>query len=140
MTCLQFLRKNHYNIPDIKFVHAIFKMMHVLKLNHSLQNKCKIIYCFQDQNITLDWKLLQHRSFSNFFFKLKKLFFFTISGLNMGITLFIVDYVYYKFPRVKRKYDSVYKLWWTLPTRVQWEMTHIESHIDNVSQLVIQHL
>ena len=66
MICLQFLRKNHNNIPDIKFVRAIFKMMHVLKLNHSLQNKCKIIYCFHHQNIKLDWKLLQHRSFSNF--------------------------------------------------------------------------
>ncbi|XP_078340846.1 GRAM domain-containing protein 4-like [Crassostrea virginica] len=52
-------------------------------------------------------------------------------GLNMGIKLFIVDYVYYKFPRVKRKYDSVYKLWQTLPNRAQWEKTQIESHIDN---------
>ena len=51
----------------------------------------------------------------------------------MGIKLFIVDYVYYKFPRVKRKYDSVYKLWQTLPNRAQWEKTQIESHIDNVS-------
>lgn len=55
------------------------------------------------------------------------------SGLNMGIKLFIIDYVYYKFPKVKRKYDSVYKLWKSLPTRQEWEWTHVQSHIDDVS-------
>lgn len=41
----------------------------------------------------------------------------------------MIDYVYYKFPKVKRKYDSVYKLWKSLPTRQEWEWTHVQSHI-----------
>lgn len=54
----------------------------------------------------------------------------------MGIKLFVIDYVYYKFPKVKRKYDSVYKLWKSLPTRQEWEWTHVQSHIDDVSYLI----
>lgn len=60
----------------------------------------------------------------------------TNSGFNMGIKLFVIDYVYYKFPKVKRKYDSVYKLWKSLPTRQEWEWTHVQSHIDDVSHLI----
>lgn len=60
----------------------------------------------------------------------------TNSGFNMGIKLFVIDYVYYKFPKVKRKYDSVYKLWKSLPTRQEWEWTHVQSHIDDVSYLI----
>lgn len=55
----------------------------------------------------------------------------SIMGFNMGIKLFVIDYVYYKFPKVKRKYDSVYKLWKSLPTRQEWEWTHVQSHIDD---------
>lgn len=65
--------------------------------------------------------------------------FYSIStnlGFNMGIKLFVIDYVYYKFPKVKRKYDSVYKLWKSLPTRQEWEWTHVQSHIDDVSYLI----
>lgn len=58
------------------------------------------------------------------------------SGFNMGIKLFIIDYVYHKFPKVKRKYDSGYKLWKSLPTRREWEWTHVQSHIDGVSYLI----
>ncbi|XP_062616888.1 GRAM domain-containing protein 4-like [Saccostrea cucullata] len=53
-----------------------------------------------------------------------------IMGLNMGIKLFLVDYIYYKFPRVKRRYDSVYRLWKALPTKEEWQKTHIQSQID----------
>ena len=82
-----FWEKNHNNILDIKFVHAIFKMMHVLKLNHSLQNKCKIIYCFHHQNIKLDWKLLQHRSFSNFLLSWRNCFLYHF-GFKYGDNTF----------------------------------------------------
>lgn len=54
-----------------------------------------------------------------------------IMGMNIGIKLFIIDYIYYKFPKVKRKYDSVSKLWKSLPTRQEWEWTHVQSHIDD---------
>ncbi|XP_061187793.1 GRAM domain-containing protein 4-like isoform X2 [Saccostrea echinata] len=53
-----------------------------------------------------------------------------VMGLNIGIKLFLIDFIYYKFPRVQKKYDSVYKLWKALPTKEEWQKTHIKSQID----------
>ncbi|XP_056000745.1 GRAM domain-containing protein 4-like isoform X2 [Ostrea edulis] len=53
-----------------------------------------------------------------------------VIGINMGIKLFLINHVYYKFPRIKQKYDSMSRLWTMLPTRQSWEKSHIQSHID----------
>ncbi|CAG5117478.1 unnamed protein product [Candidula unifasciata] len=55
---------------------------------------------------------------------------FFYAGLYMGIKLFIVDYVYNRFPRVRRKYDSTYRLWMELPTDVEYEKINAKSEID----------
>ncbi|XP_013404413.1 GRAM domain-containing protein 4-like [Lingula anatina] len=42
--------------------------------------------------------------------------FFFIAGLQVGFKLFIQDPIFNRFPRVKEKYDTVYKMWKILPT------------------------
>ena len=46
--------------------------------------------------------------------------------------MFLMDYVYNRFPRVKRKYDNTYRLWQELPTDVQYEKRCVKSEIDKV--------
>ncbi|XP_070573172.1 GRAM domain-containing protein 4-like isoform X1 [Ptychodera flava] len=41
---------------------------------------------------------------------------FKITGLFLGVKLFVINSVYRKFPRVKRRYDSMVKIWKELPT------------------------
>lgn len=51
-------------------------------------------------------------------------------GILLGCKLFLIDYVYNRFPRVKRKYDSTYRLWQELPTDIQYEKRCVKSEID----------
>lgn len=41
---------------------------------------------------------------------------FMLIGLSFGIKLFIVNPIYHRFPKVKRRYDGTAKLWEELPT------------------------
>ena len=41
---------------------------------------------------------------------------FTIIGLYFAVKLFILDYLFFRYPRLRQKYDSTSKLWDTLPT------------------------
>lgn len=41
---------------------------------------------------------------------------FMLLGLFLGIKFFIVNPIYHRFPKVKRRYDSTAKLWRELPT------------------------
>ncbi|XP_074645766.1 GRAM domain-containing protein 4-like isoform X2 [Tubulanus polymorphus] len=49
-----------------------------------------------------------------------------IMGVYAGIKLFVIDYIYQRFPRIRQKHDTVYKMWQDLPTDHQLEkqMTH----------------
>jgi hypothetical protein len=38
------------------------------------------------------------------------------AGLYMGLKWFVIEYVYHRFPRIKAKHDTVYRIWQTLPT------------------------
>ncbi|KAK0050280.1 GRAM domain-containing protein 4 isoform X2, partial [Biomphalaria pfeifferi] len=55
---------------------------------------------------------------------------FFYAGLGLGIKFFIIDYIYNRFPRVRRKYDSTYQLWAELPTDLEFEKKFIKSEID----------
>lgn len=46
---------------------------------------------------------------------------FRFAGLYLGVKFFILDAIYNKFPRVRRKYDSTYNMWMNLPTDSQLE-------------------
>ncbi|KAL7635720.1 UNVERIFIED_CONTAM: hypothetical protein RMT77_013537 [Armadillidium vulgare] len=45
----------------------------------------------------------------------------TISAIYMGIKFFIIDFIFYKFPKIRRKYDSTTELWNSLPTDADLE-------------------
>ncbi|XP_022256078.1 GRAM domain-containing protein 4-like [Limulus polyphemus] len=55
---------------------------------------------------------------------------FTAAGLYLGVKMFLVDYVFYRFPRVQQKYDSTWKLWNSLPTDAELEKKHSRAKID----------
>ncbi|XP_035677494.1 GRAM domain-containing protein 4-like isoform X1 [Branchiostoma floridae] len=40
-------------------------------------------------------------------------------GVGLGIKLFLIDYVFKRFPRVRSKYDNTHRIWQTLPTDLQ---------------------
>ncbi|XP_041349923.1 GRAM domain-containing protein 4-like isoform X2 [Gigantopelta aegis] len=55
---------------------------------------------------------------------------FYIAGLYFGIKLFIIDYLFLRFPRLKQKYDSTHKIWLSLPTDAEFEKQQLKSEID----------
>jgi hypothetical protein len=55
------------------------------------------------------------------------------SALYMGIKLFIIDYVYNRFPRVRAKHDTTYQVWKQLPTEAELERRNTRAEIDRVS-------
>ncbi|XP_052680233.1 GRAM domain-containing protein 4-like [Crassostrea angulata] len=58
-------------------------------------------------------------------------FFFIVFEFYLGLQLFIMNYVDHNYPRVKRKYNILFKLWKSLPTREEWTNANLEG--DNVS-------
>ncbi|GFO42889.1 gram domain-containing protein 4-like [Plakobranchus ocellatus] len=48
----------------------------------------------------------------------------------LGVKLFLIDYIYNRFPRVRRRHDSTYRLWQELPTDIQYEKRYVKSEID----------
>ena len=54
------------------------------------------------------------------------------SGLGMGVKIFIINYIYNKYPRMKKKYDNTHRLWLTLPTDVQYDKKFVRDEVDKV--------
>ncbi|XP_066938517.1 uncharacterized protein [Macrobrachium rosenbergii] len=46
---------------------------------------------------------------------------FTVTGVYLGLKFFVMDYVFYRYPRIRQKYDSTSRLWDTLPTDADLE-------------------
>ncbi|GAB1609656.1 Hypothetical predicted protein [Argonauta hians] len=63
---------------------------------------------------------------------------FYVSGILLGIKLFIIDYMFEHFPRLKEKYDSSHRLWENLPTEAEYRKkttrVQIDKHILPLSQ------
>ncbi|VDI58017.1 Hypothetical predicted protein [Mytilus galloprovincialis] len=53
-----------------------------------------------------------------------------IMGTFLGIKMFIINYFYNRYPRLKRRYDSTYKTWQQLPTTVECEQKMVKSEIN----------
>lgn len=41
---------------------------------------------------------------------------FTLTGVYLGLKFFLLEYVFFRYPRIRLKYDSTSRLWDTLPT------------------------
>ena len=50
----------------------------------------------------------------------------------MGVKIFIINYIYNKYPRLKKKYDNTHRLWLTLPTDVQYDKKFVRDEVDKV--------
>ncbi|XP_025106829.1 GRAM domain-containing protein 4-like isoform X2 [Pomacea canaliculata] len=55
---------------------------------------------------------------------------FFVAGLYLGFKMFILDYLFLRFPRFKLKYDSSYRIWKELPTDAEYEKKSMKSEID----------
>ncbi|ESO91395.1 hypothetical protein LOTGIDRAFT_153833 [Lottia gigantea] len=55
---------------------------------------------------------------------------FELIGSMIGFKLFIIDNLYRKYPRLKKKYDTSHRIWMSLPTDSQYEKRHMTSQID----------
>ncbi|CAC5425602.1 GRAMD4 [Mytilus coruscus] len=53
-----------------------------------------------------------------------------IMGIFLGIKIFIINYFYNRYPRLKRRYDSSYKTWQQLPTKEECEQKMVKSEIN----------
>ena len=58
-----------------------------------------------------------------------------IVALYLGIKMFIIEYLYNRFPRFKQHHDSVYKIWQQLPTDAILEDQYKRSLVDRVCSL-----
>ncbi|XP_060596267.1 GRAM domain-containing protein 4-like [Ruditapes philippinarum] len=56
--------------------------------------------------------------------------FWKFIGLGFGVKIFIVNYIYNRYPRIKKRYDSNYKLWITVPTDAQYEKNFVKAEMD----------
>ena len=61
-------------------------------------------------------------------------FFLCATGLYLGIKLFLLDYLFMRFPRFKMKYDSSYRMWQQLPTDAEYEKRSMKFEIDRVRE------
>eukprot|EP00106_Octopus_bimaculoides_P015802 XP_014783244.1 PREDICTED: GRAM domain-containing protein 4-like isoform X5 [Octopus bimaculoides] len=63
---------------------------------------------------------------------------FYVAGILLGIKVFIIDYMFEHFPRLKEKYDSSHRLWENLPTDAEYRKkttrVQIDKHILPLSQ------
>jgi len=56
----------------------------------------------------------------------------TVAALYLGIKMFIIEYLYNRFPRFKQHRDSVYRTWCQLPTDAALEDQYKRSLVDQV--------
>ncbi|XP_064400185.1 GRAM domain-containing protein 4-like isoform X2 [Halichondria panicea] len=63
----------------------------------------------------------------------------TLVGLFVGFKLFIIDNIYRKYPKVQEKYDTVHRLWKTLPTDAELykrqSLTEEEFHSQSIESV-----
>ncbi|GFR10241.1 GRAM domain-containing protein 4 [Trichonephila clavata] len=57
---------------------------------------------------------------------------FTVFGFYVGVKLFIIDYIFFRFPRVQQKHDTTARLWKALPTDAQLERRHNRAELDKL--------
>ncbi|XP_064633262.1 GRAM domain-containing protein 4-like isoform X2 [Lineus longissimus] len=55
---------------------------------------------------------------------------FTVTALYMGVKLFLIDYIFNRFPRVRAKHDTAYQVWQQLPTDAELERRTTRAEID----------
>eukprot|EP00106_Octopus_bimaculoides_P015801 XP_014783243.1 PREDICTED: GRAM domain-containing protein 4-like isoform X4 [Octopus bimaculoides] len=55
---------------------------------------------------------------------------FYVAGILLGIKVFIIDYMFEHFPRLKEKYDSSHRLWENLPTDAEYRKKTTRVQID----------
>ena len=55
-----------------------------------------------------------------------------VVALYLGIKMFVIEYVYNRFPRFKQHHDSVYRIWCQLPTDAILEDQYKRSLVDRV--------
>lgn len=46
---------------------------------------------------------------------------FTITGIYLGLKFFVLDFIFFRYPRIRLKYDTTSRLWDTLPTDADLE-------------------
>ncbi|KAL8611224.1 hypothetical protein ACOMHN_013655 [Nucella lapillus] len=51
-------------------------------------------------------------------------------GLYLGVKMFLLDYLFLRFPRFRMKYDSSYKMWQQLPNDLEYGKRSMKSEID----------
>ncbi|XP_071537611.1 uncharacterized protein [Panulirus ornatus] len=56
---------------------------------------------------------------------------FTLIGIYLGIKFFVMDYIFFRYPRIRLKYDSTSRLWDTLPTDADLERRGDKSRNEN---------
>ncbi|GIY10351.1 GRAM domain-containing protein 4 [Caerostris darwini] len=57
---------------------------------------------------------------------------FTVFGFYVGVKLFIIDYIFFRFPRVQQRHDTTARLWKILPTDAQLERKHNRAELDKL--------
>ena len=53
-------------------------------------------------------------------------------GLGLGVKIFIINFLYNKYPRLKKKYDSTHRLWLNLPTDSEYKNKFVRAEVDKV--------
>ncbi|XP_036362926.1 GRAM domain-containing protein 4-like isoform X1 [Octopus sinensis] len=64
---------------------------------------------------------------------------FYVAGILLGIKVFIIDYMFEHFPRLKEKYDSSHRLWENLPTESEYRKKTTRVQIDKVASFLNIH-
>ncbi|XP_048257748.1 GRAM domain-containing protein 4-like isoform X1 [Haliotis rufescens] len=55
---------------------------------------------------------------------------FYCGGLLMGVKLFLVDFMYLRFPRLRQKYDTSHQMWLNLPTDAEYEKRNMKTELN----------
>lgn len=56
---------------------------------------------------------------------------FTITGIYLGLKFFVLDFIFFRYPRIRLKYDTTSRLWDTLPTDADLERRAEKNRNDN---------
>ncbi|XP_069168974.1 GRAM domain-containing protein 4 isoform X7 [Procambarus clarkii] len=56
---------------------------------------------------------------------------FTLIGVYLGLKFFVLDFIFFRYPRIRLKYDSTSRLWDTLPTDADLERRGDKNRTDN---------
>lgn len=58
---------------------------------------------------------------------------FYSTALAFGIKMFVIQYLFVKFPRLKQRHDTTNRLWKALPTDNQLEKRYQQAAVEMVS-------